>query len=242
MTRLVWDKVTELDYESGLDRGVVYPLNGPGHVWNGLTSVEESSSDGDSRPRYMDGQKIGESRRKGEFSATINAFTYPIVFSDGLTTASRAARFSLSYRVHTVTGYKLHLVYNALAAPSQKDYAYESTDPLSWSITTRGISGPNNMIVSHLVLESDTAYPETIAALEAILYGDDGRASRMPMPDEVFQIFEDHSILQVIDNGDGTFTVTGPDEAIQMLDATTFQITWPSAVYIDSDSYTIRSL
>lgn len=242
MTRLVWDKVTERDYEAGLDRGVFYPLNGPGHAWNGLTSVEESPSEADTRPRYMDGQKIGAKRRKGEFSATINAFTYPMVSSDGLVSASRPARFNLSYRVQTATGYKLHLVYNALAAPSQKNYAYESNDPLSWSITTRGVSGPNNMIMSHLVLESDTAYPETMAAIEAVLYGDNGHVPRMPMPNEVLQIFDDNSILVVIDNGDGSFTVTGPDEAIQMLDTTTFQITWPSAVYIDGISYTIQSL
>ena len=242
MTRLVWDKVTERDYEAGLDRGVFYPLNGPGHAWNGLTSVEESPSEVDARPRYMDGQKIGDNRRKGEFSATINAFTYPMVFSDGLISSSRPTRFSLSYRVQTATGYKLHLVYNALAAPSQKNYAYESNDPFSWLITTRGVSGPSNMIVSHLVLESDMAYPETMAAIEAVLYGDDGNAPRMPMPDEVFQIFEDNSILQIIDNGDGTWTAIGPDEVIQMLDATTFQISWPTAVYIDAVSYTIHSL
>lgn len=242
MTRLVWDKVTERDYEAGLDRGVFYPLNGPGHAWNGLTSVEESPSDADDRPRYMDGQKIGDRRRMGEFSATINAFTYPTVSSDGLISPYRPARFSLSYRIQTATGYKLHLVYNALAAPSQKNYAYGSSDPLSWSITTRGVSGPSNMIVSHLVLESDTAYPETMAALEAVLYGYDGYEARMPMPDEVLQIFEDNSILMVVDNGDGSFTVTGPDAAIQMLDATTFQIAWPSAVYIDGISYTINSL
>ena len=242
MTRLVWDKVTERDYEVGLDRGVFYPLNGPGHAWNGLTSVEESPSDGDARPRYMDGQKIADNRRKGEFEATINAFTYPAVFSVGLISSNRPARFSLSYRVQTATGYKLHLVYNALAAPSKKNYAHESADPFSWSITTRGISGPDSRIMSHLVLESDTAYPETMAALEAVLYGDSGNAPRIPMPNEVFQIFEDNSILQIIDNGDGTWTAIGPAEVIQMLDATTFQISWQTAVYIDAVSYTIHSL
>jgi hypothetical protein len=242
MTRLVWDKVTERDYEAGLDRGVFYPLNGPGHAWNGLTSVEESPSGGDARPRYLDGQKIADMRRNGEFLATVSAFTYPVVSGDALSTSKRPSRFSMSYRVQTETSYKLHLVYNALAAPSQRNYAYESTDPLSWSITTRGLSGPDNIVVSHLILESDTAYPETMAALEAVLYGDDWNVPRIPMPDEVFQIFEDNSILQVIDNGDGTFTVTGPDEAIQMLDATTFQISWPTAVYIDVVSYTIQSL
>lgn len=242
MTRLVWDNVTERDYESGLDRGVFYPLNGPGHAWNGLTSIEESPSESDPRPRYLDGQKLGDSRRKGEFSATVSAFTYPIVSSDGLIASNRPSRFSMSYRVQTAVGYKLHLVYNVLAAPSQKNYAYESTEPLSWSITTRGISGPDNRIMAHLILESDTAYPETIAALEAVLYGDDANAPRMPMPNEVFQIFEDNSILQIIDNGDGTWTAIGPNEVIQMLDSTMFQIAWPSAVFIDAVSYTIHSL
>lgn len=242
MTRLVWDKVAERDYESGLDRGVFYPLNSPGHAWNGLTSVEESLSEVDGRPRYMDGKKIGVKRRKGEFSAIITAFTYPEVFNDGLIAPNPAPRFNLSYRVQTATGYKLHLIYNALAAPIQKNYAYESTDPFNWSITTRGISGPDNRVMSHLVIESTTAYPETTAALEAVLYGDNDFAPRMPTPDEVFQIFEDNSILRVIENGDGTFTVIGPDEAIQMLDPATFQITWPSAIIIDEVSYQISSL
>lgn len=242
MTRLVWDKVAERDYEAGLDRGVFYPLNGPGHAWNGLTSVEESLSEADARPRYMDGKKIGDRRRKGEFSATITAFTYPTVFSDGLISPHSTPRFNLSYRVQTSTGYKLHLIYNALAAPSQKNYAYESTDPFSWSITTRGVSGPSNRIMSHLVIESDTAYPETTAALEAVLYGDDGNAPRIPMPDEVFQIFEDNSILQIIDNGDGTWTAIGPDEVVSMLNATTFQINYSTVVYVDANTYTVHSL
>jgi hypothetical protein len=75
MTRLVWDQVNERDYELGLDRGVFYPLNGPGHAWNGLISVEESPSEGDFRPRYLDGRKLGNRGRRGEFSANFDSYT-----------------------------------------------------------------------------------------------------------------------------------------------------------------------
>lgn len=86
------------------------------------------------------------------------------------------------------------------------------------------------------------AYPATVQAFEDVLYGTDSYSSRLPGPDEVLEIFEEHSILRVIDDGDGTYTVIGPDEAITMLDSTTYEINWPSAVWIDSDYYTLSSL
>jgi hypothetical protein len=79
-------------------------------------------------------------------------------------------------------------------------------------------------------------------ALEDVLYGTDDESPRLPSPEEVFEIFEENAILRIIDNGDGTWTAIGPDSAIEMLDSETFEITWPSAVYIDADTYTISSL
>jgi hypothetical protein len=95
---------------------------------------------------------------------------------------------------------------------------------------------------AQLVIDRDLAYSSTIEALEEVLYGSEAEAPRLPTPQEVMAIFEENSILQVVDHGDGSFTVTGPDEAIQMLDATSFEITWASAVYVDAETYTIHSL
>jgi hypothetical protein len=242
MTRLVWDQVTERDYETGLDRGVFYPLNGPGHVWNGLQSVEESPSEADFRPRYLDGKKIGNRGRKGEFSATVKAFTYPTTFSSGLVTPQRRSHFGLSYRIKTDNGYKIHLVYNALATPSNGNYVFNDETSFSWSLTTRGITMPDGTNVSHLVIDTNEGYSWTIEALENALYGTEEAAPRLPTPAEVLEIFEENSILRIIDHGDGTWTAIGPDDVISMLDPTTFQIDYSTAVYISEDAYTIHSL
>ena len=49
MARLVWDKTGERFYETGVDRGVLYPIQeggvySKGVAWNGLTAVTESPS------------------------------------------------------------------------------------------------------------------------------------------------------------------------------------------------------
>ena len=242
MTRLDWDKTGSRLYETGVDRGVYYPLNGLGVVWNGLTSVTESPSDSDEKARYIDGIKVRSRRGAGEFGGTIDAFTYPEALGVSLVSAQRPSAFNLSYRVKSGDGYKIHLIYNVLIAPSAMSYQQEDTAPLSWEFTTRPIPIPGARVSSHLIIDTSKAYPQTLEALEAVLYGADTMPSYMPTPEEVLVIFEENSLLRIIDNGDGSFTVTGPDSAILMIDATTFEITWDSAVMIDAVSYTISSL
>lgn len=142
MSKLIWDDIAARDYEAGVDRGVFYPLNGPGQVWNGLVSVEESPSEADDRPRYLDGKRIGNRRRLGEFSATVSAFTYPTSFSPVLVEPIRRTLFGLSYRTQSREGYKIHLVYNAIASP--RAATTSTTKPLhsmashdSWRARTR---------------------------------------------------------------------------------------------------------
>lgn len=241
MTRLIWDDISGRDYESGVDRGVFYPLNGPGQVWNGLVSVEESPSDADDRPRYLDGKRIGNRRRLGQFSATISAFTYPTTFSPGFRTPQRRTHFGLSYRVPTADGYKIHLVYNAMASPSEKNYVYDDTSPFEWTLSTRGMLGPDGKIISHMVIDASEAWPQTIEAFETILYGTDDAEARLPTPQEAFDIFEANSVLRIIDHGDGTWTAIGPDEAVITYPDGSFKIDWPSVVWISEDTYTVQS-
>lgn len=144
----------------------------------------------------------------------------------------------MSYRVAS----KIHILYNVLVSPSPSARVQNETEIFSWPFTTKPIEMPEGHLSAQFVIDCDLAYSWTVEALEAVLYGSDAEASRLPTPQEVFDIFEENSILQVIDHGDGSFTVTGPDEAIQMLDATSFQITWPSAEYVDAETYTIHSL
>jgi hypothetical protein len=98
------------------------------------------------------------------------------------------------------------------------------------------------MVGAHLIVDPAVAYSWTITALEDVLYGSDSGPGRLPTPIEVFNLFEVNSILQVAEYSDGTFTVTGPDEAILMLDADTFEISWPSAELAPDGRFTIYSL
>lgn len=239
MTRLTWE---DRNYSAGVDRGVFYPQNGPGEPWNGLVSVQELAPEMNGRNRYLDGEKNRQSLGQEEFSGVIQAFTYPDSFYAVLLTRKRTKTFGLSYRVNTQSGYKIHLVYNVLITPSTTIYLQDEAEPFNWGFTTIPVPVPGVRKSSHVVIDAAKTYSWTLAALENIIYGSDSAQPRLPMPEEIFNIFEDNSILKVTDNGDGTFTVDGPDSAIQMLDATTFEITWPSAVYLDPVTYTISSL
>jgi len=197
-----------------------------------------------------------------EFVATIEAFTYPVEFEacdgseeifNGLFLTQRPRQsFGLSYRTKIGNdvnglehGYKIHLVYNALAAPSNRVNSTidDSVDPetFNWSISTRPIFVPGYKPTSHFVVDSRFTDPLVLADLEAVLYGSDMETPHLPTQEELFNLFAAYSGFVVVDNGDGSFTVTAPDEVLIMLDATTFEITWPSAVYIDDVSYTLSS-
>lgn len=235
MTRLTWD--AKHLYEMGLYRGVFYPPIGPGEPWNGLISVGEEN-ESDISIRYVDGVKTHQRRRRGQFSGDIQAYTYPDSFYSDILTQRKPSSFGLSYRSNN----KIHIVYNILISPEQQSHTQKGADAFSWNFSTLPIEMPDNTRGSHIVIDTNIAYTSTIEDLENILYGTDVENARLPTPVEIFEIFEENSILKVTDNGDGTFTVEGPDEAIVMLDSTTFEITWPSVIYIDSETYQISSL
>ena len=237
---MTWDRSRE--YEIGLDRGVLYPQDGPAESWNGLISVVETPSDDSLQSRHIDGVKTSSRRRTGGFSGTIEAFTYPPSLDDHIFSRDRLKSFGLSYRVPTQTRYKIHLVYNVRFSPEGILRKQSETASFSWNFTTKPVSVPEAKASAHLIVDTDKAYSWTVSSLEDLLYGNESGAPRLPSPAEVFEVFEENSILRVIDNGDGTFTVDGPDSAIQMLDLTTFQIDWPSAIYIDASTYKISSL
>lgn len=242
MTRLVWDQADNR-YEAGVDRGVFYPLSGPGEVWNGLTAVQESPSDADERRRYIDGRSVRSRRRPGDFAGRIEAFTYPQSLHDHALIPRKQRNFGLSYR--TMTGpdtYKTHLVYNILLGPTSGVYDQEEHTPFSWDFTTTPVVIPGMKPSAHIIVDTSIAYPQTVADFEAMLYGSDEFDAHLPTPTEVLEIFEENSILRIIDHGDGTWTAIGPDDVITMLDPTTFQIDYPTAVYISPDTYTIHSL
>lgn len=265
MTRINWDALGERYYENGVDRGVLY-VDDAGYVWNGLVSVSEAPSGGGAQSYYLDGIKYLSLASAEEYEATINAFSAPSQFSvcDGVkslyqglyVSQQKRQPFGFSYRTMIGTdinedhGYKIHLVYNALAAPSNRTNNSFSDSPelstLSWFISAVPpiLSGEAFKPSAHFVVDSRFTPGEILAELEDILYGDVSADARFPSQAEVLGLFEANAILRVTDNGDGTFTVEGPDTAITDDGSGdgSFSITYPSAIFIDAVSYTISSL
>lgn len=242
MTKLVWDQTATSSYEAGVDRGVFYPSNGPGIVWNGLTSVQESPSGADEDTRYIDGVKTRTRRKNAEFAGTIEAFTYPEEMYEDVFSRRKQRGFGFSYRVMTGESYKVHLVYNVLLGPEKHDYQYEDNSTFSWDFTTKPVHIPGLRPSAHLVVDSAIAYPHTMQAFEDLIYGSDAAEARFPTPAEVLAIFEENAIVKVIDHGDGSWTITGPDDVLIVNPDGSFELTWPSAVWVDQEMYTVQSL
>lgn len=240
MSRLQWDLANERDYALGVDRVVYYPKGSPAEVWNGVIGVA-TNLEGGSEARYFDGKRYQGRKIADAFSATITAFTNPSAMDIDALTQRRHRVFDFSYRTKTSYGQQIHLVYNAQVVSTDYTYKMEYEDPMSWDVETRPIDIPNHGKASHIFVNTWQAHPEAVELLENLIYGSDGNLARMPAPAEIFELFEDYALLVVTDNGDGTWTATGPDSAIEMVDLTTFKITWPSAVYMDENTYIIYS-
>lgn len=254
MTRFIWGDVRP--FEAGVDRGVLFPQNSPGVVWNGLTQVKEAPSDGDAIAVYVDGFPFRNSRQSEGFAGTIEAFTYPDEFleydgfQDQVITQQRRKTFGFSYRVMSSGGpeYKIHIVYNAVAKPSNRDWQSlsNSVQPLalSWDFESTPVRVPGSAASSHLIIDSSVAHPSALTALEDALYGTDATDSTLPSLLDVIEIFESNAILRIIDNGDGTWTAIADDSTgiITMLSTDIFEIDYVTAVFIDTKTYTISSL
>ena len=219
MTRLAWDTVGQRFYETGVDRGVLYiPTEGlynAGYAWNGLTGVTESPSGAEATPQYADNIKYLNLVSAEEFGGTIEAFTYPDEFAQcdgsaepvaGLRVGQQSRKtFGLSYRTKVGNdvdggdhGYKLHLVYGCLAAPSEKAYTTVNDSPeamtLSWEFTTTAVEVPNLKPAASLTVDSRDFKTDpqkaALAALEDALWGPvTGTGTpRLPLPGEVITL------------------------------------------------------
>jgi hypothetical protein len=245
MSKLVWDQVGERYYEAGVDHGVLYIPDGSGeyavgYAWNGLTGVTESPSGAEANPQYADNIKYLNLISAEEFGGTIEAFTFPDEFGQCDGTASPVAglalgqqsrkQFGLAYRTKVGNdtegqdlGYKLHLVYGALAAPSEKAYTTINDSPealaFSWEFTTTPVDVPDHKPSATLSLDSTKVDEAALAALEDILYGTAGQDPRLPLPEEVIGLFS------------GTVTEVTPTQPA--FDAGTDTITIPTVVGVD---------
>lgn len=254
MSRIRWGSPGSRTTQSGVDRGVFYPQVGPGVPWNGLVNVKEDST-AEIKPYFVDGIQHTPRKTKESFAAVLQAYTSPREFDeyDGNYGQQRRKAFGLSYRtkihsdISSEYGYLIHLVYNALAMPTAVNNSTLRSDgldatPLSWGISTTPIPIPGAQPAAHLIVDSSTARPEAIQALEDVIYGSASSEARLPEPQELLDLFDLYAILVIIDHGDGTWTAIGPDEMVHMLDATTFEIVSPSVDYLNDDTYTVRSM
>lgn len=213
MAKLVWDKTGDRLYETGVKNGVLYiPTAGvysKGVAWNGLTAVTESPSGAEATALYADDTKYLSLMSAEEFGATIEAYTYPDEFAacdgsaelaDGVMIGQqKRSTFGLCYKTTIGNdtegndhGYKLHIIYGALAKPSERAYATINDSPdaitFSWEITTTPVNVTGAKPTASLVIDSTKADPSKLAALEDILYGKDGEPGnepRLPLPDEI---------------------------------------------------------
>lgn len=214
MAVLIWDDVGKRFYETGVDRGVLYiPTAGVydiGYAWNGLTGVTESPSGAESTATYADNIKYLTLLSREEFGGTIEAYTYPDQWAqcDGSAEPQNGVRvaqqikktFGLSYRTRLGNdqlaedfAYKLHLVYGALAAPSEKAYSTINDSPdaltFSWQFTTTPVAVTGLKPAALLVIDSSKVTGANLTSLENALYGTAGTAPRLPLPDEVIGMF-----------------------------------------------------
>ena len=215
---LTWDNTGERIYETGVKKGVHYVRNSEGKypkgvVWNGLTAVTESPSGAEATPLYADDTKYLNLLSTEEFGATIEAYTYPEEFEacDGSAELvagvsigqQKRSTFGLSY-VTTVGndvdgndhGYKIHIIYGALAAPSEKGYTSINDSPdaitFSWEVTTTPVNVKDFKPTASIVIDSTKVAEGTMAKIEEVLYGkaatgEGGNAvdARLPLPDEI---------------------------------------------------------
>lgn len=247
MAQLEWHEIGERVFEAGIDHGVLYLDDEPGVPWNGLVSVSESPFSGELVSYYLDGINYLLKHNKEEFQATIEAYTYPEEFNpcigigsigNGLFATNQSKQsFGLSYRTKVGNdvdgidhGYKIHLIYNVMAAPTTRDNATltDTIDPnnFSWKILAK----PSNFVgaspTPHFIIDSREIDEDVLSEINDILYGSETTDPRLPSTTELMFIFGYSPLL--FDAGvlgeEYEFTVDSgviPEEQTETVDAGT---------------------
>lgn len=230
MSTLTWDDTGNRRFETGVSKGVLYPLNqstgiyDTGVPWNGITQVAEKPDGASSNPQYADNIKYLDLLSAEVFNGTIQAYTYPDEFGpcDGTYSPSAGVvvgqqsrqKFGLCYRtevgndVSSDLGYKLHIVYGCQASPSEKDYGTINDSPnavdFSWDFTTNAVPVTGHKPTSLIVIDSTQVNSSDLAALEQLLYGTAGVDAALPMPDTILALFA--GTVQTVTTIEPTFT------------------------------------
>lgn len=220
MSKLTWDETGKREFETGVDHGVLYPIDDKGTyskgvAWNGLTGVTESPSGAEATALYADNIKYLNLMSTEEFGATIEAYTYPDEFAEcngeteiakGVTIGQQKRKiFGLSYRTKIGNdidgndhGYKLHFIYGAQASPSEKAYATVNDSPeaitFSWEINTTPVEVPGAKPTASVTVDSTKADATKLKALEDIIYGSEETEARLPLPAEIATIIGETTV------------------------------------------------
>ena len=262
MTALVWDKVGERVYQTGVDRGVLYLHDGTAVAWNGLTSVEETSNL-ELKVFYQDGVKFLENLLAGDFTGKLKAFTYPDEFDavNGLAEVipglfyhdQPPGSFNLSYRTRIGNdldgvdhGYKIHILYNIKASPDGSSFQtlQDSIQPVefSWTLTGTPPKIGKYRPTSHVSIDSRKTDPNILQALEDKLYGTNVAGPSIPSMAEIAEYFGYIGALIIVDHGDGSWSaIDQSDKYINLVETTTFIIDNADVTYLAADTYEISS-
>lgn len=217
MPKAKWDEIGERLYEAGVEKGLVFPYkNGAyasGAPWNGLIGVTETPSGAEPSPLYANNRKYLSLISAEDFGGSIEAYMYPDEFAecDGSAELAKGVHikqqkripFGFSYVTFigsdtdgTAHGYTIHLVYNATVSPSERSRSTINEDPdamtLSWDFTTTPIEFPGFDPTAHIEIRSTDVTKQQLAALETMLYGEDGEngaSPKLPMPSDLISIF-----------------------------------------------------
>lgn len=214
MSKLIWDKSGERFWETGVSKGVLYPMSAvhgvyaKGVVWNGLVNVTQSPTGAEANALYADNIKYLNLMSVEELEASIEAYTYPDEFAecDGSATIAQGAKigqqarkmFAFSYQTkigNDVTpdlGYKIHIVYGCLASPSERSHDSVNDSPeamtFSWDLTTTPVEVPGFKPTASIEIDSTKTDATKLAALEAILYGSESDEPELPLPEEIITV------------------------------------------------------
>lgn len=265
MTRLSWDEVSERFFETGLDRGVLYPKTGSGEgvPWNGLVSVDEDGGE-KVETYFIDGRPYLHYAKPKEYTATLTAFTYPDEFAEimGLTETEEVAgffvdsqqgnSFDLAYRTLVGNavdgiehGYKIHLVYNAVVNPSSASYETLSDNlealQFSWEISAVPSPLPGYASTAHVVIDSRKMSSGNLQILESIIYGDASTAPSLPPLNELSEIIRFGDTIFITDNGDGTWSAEGVSTNFEMISDDVFQINDVNAIHNGDETFDIST-
>lgn len=262
MARLSWATPGSHFYEAGVDHGVLYVDGLSAVPWVGLISVEEAPVGGAARPIYIDGVKFSNTSAKEEFEGTLTAYTFPDQFSacDGTAEVfpgmflkhQRRKPFGLSYQTKVGNeiqglslGYKIHILYNLLATPSQQTNQSLGDDVEAinfvWNLTSRPTVTPGYRPTAHIVIDSRYTHPSALASVEQFLYGDDMTVPSLPTFSDLVTIFDMYGELVVVDHGDGTFALIGPSTMLSAPGDGTFVVNSPAVVDNGDGSFTVTS-